>query len=100
MVNSNLPSTVPEIQHQIAHKLDVAMLNVDRCAQSSNVFSNIIAEDYRPHGAFPSPTLPHEEHLPLLLPLCDIHVGVVGIVARPYYLVSEVDGKVVGLRHE
>lgn len=43
------PSAIPEVEHQVAHELDVAVLDVDGRAQSTHVLGDIVAEDDAPH---------------------------------------------------
>lgn len=73
----NIPSAVPEIQHQVPHELDIAMLDIDRSAQSAHILGYVVAEDDAAHGRLPRAALPHEQHLALLLPLGGVHAGVV-----------------------
>lgn len=46
----NSPSTIPQIQQQIAHKSDVAMLYVDGSTKPPDVLRHVVAEDDRSHG--------------------------------------------------
>lgn len=43
------------------------MLDINRSPQPSNILSNIITEDNRPHRRLPGATLTHQQHLSLLL---------------------------------
>lgn len=65
----SIPSTVPKIEHEVAHKLDVAMLDIDSRAQPAHIFGNVIAEDDTPHRRLAGSTLAHKQHFALLLAL-------------------------------
>lgn len=65
----SIPSTVPQVQHEIAHELDVAVFDVYGGPQSPDVFGNIVAEDDAPHGRLAGAALAHEQDLALLLAL-------------------------------
>ena len=71
----NVPSTVPQVQHQVAHELDVAVLDIDCSAQSAYVLGDIVAENDAPHRRLSCSTLAHQEHLALLLALCRVHLA-------------------------
>jgi len=64
-----VPSAVPEVQHQIAHELDIAVLHVDGRAKASHVLCDIVAEDDASHRRLAGAALAHQQHLALLLPL-------------------------------
>lgn len=68
----DLPSTVPEIQRQVAHELSMAVLNIDGGAETTNIFGNIIAEDDAAHGGLARATLAHQEDL--LFTFAGVHV--------------------------
>lgn len=69
------PSAVPEIEHQVAHELDVAVLHVNRRAQPPHVLCDIVAEDNGAHRRLARAALAHEQHLALLLSLARVHRG-------------------------
>ena len=46
------PSAVPEIESQIAQKLHMAEIYINRSTQSSRVARNVVAEDDASHRAF------------------------------------------------
>lgn len=68
-----IPSTVPKIEHEVAHKLDITMLDIDGRAQSAHVFGNVVAEDDTSHRRLASSTLAHKQHFALLLALDRVH---------------------------
>jgi hypothetical protein len=77
-----IPATVPQVEHQIPHELDVAVLHIDGCAESPHVLCNIVAKDNTAHGGFARSTLAHEQHLALLLALrCGVHLAHVTLCA-------------------
>ena len=51
------PSTVPEIEHQVSHELDIAVLDVDCRAQPTDVFGDIVAKHDASHRRL-APLLP------------------------------------------
>lgn len=73
MDDGHLPSAIPQIQHEVAHELDVAVFDINGSAQSANVFCNIVAENDASHGRLASTALAHQQHLPLLLTLLRVH---------------------------
>jgi len=70
----DLPSTVPEIESEIAQKLDAAMFNVDSSSQTAHIPRDVVAEDDRAHGRFPGTTLAHEQNFLLLMFLGGLHL--------------------------
>ena len=70
---STLPSTVPQIEGEVAHEAGMAMLDVDGCAQPPNILCDVIAENDRAHGRFAGARLAHQQYL--LLPLPCVHGG-------------------------
>lgn len=64
----NSPTTIPQIKRQIPHELNMAMLNINSRAEPSHILRNIVAKDNRSHRRLSRPALPHQQHLPLLLP--------------------------------
>jgi hypothetical protein len=71
----NIPSTVPEIEHQVTHELDVAVLDIDCGTQPAYVLGDVVAKDDASHRRLSCPALSHQEHLALLLALCRIHLA-------------------------
>jgi len=43
---STLPSTIPQVEHEVAHEADVAVLDIDGSSQSADVLGHVVAEDY------------------------------------------------------
>jgi len=80
------PSAVPEIEHEVSHELDVAVLDVDCRAQPTDIFGDIVTEDDASHRRLASSALAHQQYLALLLPLDRIHPGSPG---RRWELLSE-----------
>jgi hypothetical protein len=70
---ASVPSTVPEVEHEVAHELDVAVFDIDGRAQPAHIFGNVIAEDDASHRRLAGSTLAHQQHLALLLALYGIH---------------------------
>ena len=71
--NIHVPSAIPEIQHEVPHELDVAVLDVDSGTQSADILGDIVAEDNASHGRLARATFAHQQHLALLLTLLGIH---------------------------
>ena len=67
------PSTVPEIEHQVSHELDIAVLDVDCRAQPTDVFGDIVAKHDASHRRLASPALAHQQHLALFLSFDRVH---------------------------
>lgn len=67
---STLPSTIPEIEHEIAHEAYVTVLDIDGSAQSSNILGHVVAEDDGAHRRLARARLAHQQHLALLLSPC------------------------------
>lgn len=67
------PPAVPEIEHEVSHKLDVAVLDVDCRAQPTDIFRDIVAKHDASHRRLASSTLAHQQHLALLLPFDRVH---------------------------
>lgn len=75
------PSTVPQVQRQVPHELDMTVLHINRSAQSADIFGDVVAEDDGAHGRLSRPALPHQEDLSLLL--ADVHGDVLrGLISR------------------
>ena len=68
----HLPSTIPQVQQQVPHKSDVAVLDVDGSTKSSDVLCHIVAEDDRSHRRLARTRAAHEQHLALLLALATL----------------------------
>lgn len=66
--SGTLPSTIPQIESQIAHKFGMAVFDVDSSTQSSNIFCDIIAEYDGSHGGFSRTRFAHQQDLLLALP--------------------------------
>lgn len=69
------PSAVPQVQHQVPHELDVAVLDINGGAQAAHVLGDIVAEDDGAHRRLAGAALAHEQHLALLLALARVHGG-------------------------
>jgi len=63
----NLPSTVPEIECQVAQELDIAEININGSSQSAGVPRDVVAEDDASHGALTRTRLAHQQNFLLLL---------------------------------
>lgn len=74
IVEGSPPATIPEIQHQVPHELDIAVLDVDGRAQPPHILGHVVAEDDTPHGRLASAGFAHQQHLALLLPLARVHL--------------------------
>ena len=81
----SLPSTVPEIQHQVSHELDIAVLDINGGAETAHVLGHVVAEDNAAHGRLAGAALAHEQHLALLLPLRCVHAAGYG---RSFFALS------------
>lgn len=64
-----LPSTVPEVQHEVAHELDVAVLHVDGRAQFPDILRDVILEYDGAHGGFTCAGPAHQQDFALLVAL-------------------------------
>lgn len=42
--HSTLPSTIPEVEHEIAHKSYITVFDVDGRTQSADIFCDVIAK--------------------------------------------------------
>lgn len=62
----NLPSTVPQIQHQIAHEAYIAVLDIDGGSKSADVFGDIVTEDNGAHRRLSRTRLSHQQYFALL----------------------------------
>jgi hypothetical protein len=69
---SCLPSTIPQIQQQIAHESDVAVLYVDGSPKSPDILRHVIAEDDRSHGRLARARPTHQQHFALFLALATL----------------------------
>ena len=58
-----LASTIPQIQHQIAQKTNVAVFNVDRDAQTHRVTSDVVGKNNRPHRRLATARFAHQQNL-------------------------------------
>lgn len=70
----HLPAAVPEIEHEVSHEFDIAVLDVDCCSESTDIFGDVVAEDDSPHRRLARATFAHQQHFPLLLAARDVHL--------------------------
>ena len=63
----NSPSTIPQIEGEVAHELDMAVLHINGSTEAPHILGDIVAEDDRAHRGLARATLAHQEHLSLLL---------------------------------
>lgn len=95
-----LPSAVPQVEHEVAHELDVAVLHVYRCTQSSYVLGDIVAEDDASHRRLPCTALAHEQHLALLLPLGRrVHLVVYAWAVQHGRVIRLLGGSIASVEH-
>jgi len=63
------PSTVPKIEHQIAHEANITVFNINRRSEPSDIFCDIVAEDNRSHRRLACARSAHKQNFALLLTL-------------------------------
>ena len=64
-----IPSTVPDIKHQITQELERAAFNTHCCSEPAYIFCDVVAENDTSHGGFAGSAAAHEEDL-FLFGLC------------------------------